>query len=145
MAGAETRFAPRRLASLVMYALCALFSVGICFLLALVVGYLIHLGFRGLSLSFFTELPSGDPASPGGMRHAIVGTLILVGLASVVGIPMGMLAGIYLSEYGHERWLAGPTRFIADVLAGVPSIVVGVLGYELVVVPMASYNGWAGA
>ena len=80
-----------------------------------------------------------------GMRHAIEGTLVLIGLASLVGVPMGMLAGIYLAEYSHEQWLAGPVRFIADVLAGVPSIVVGILGYELLVVPLGHYNGWAGA
>jgi phosphate transport system permease protein len=81
----------------------------------------------------------------GGMNHATLGTAILVGLASLVGIPVGMLAGVYLAEYETDSWLATPVRFIADVLAGVPSIVVGILGYELLVVPLGGYNGWAGA
>src|SRR5207244_4356104 len=89
--------------------------------------------------------PSGDPADPGGMKHAIAGTIILVTLASLVGVPAGMLAGIYLSEYSTDRWLAPPVRFIADVLTGVPSLVVGILGYEQLVVPFIKYNGYAGA
>ena len=79
------------------------------------------------------------------MANALIGTLILIALASAVGIPIGMLAGIYLAEYSSNSWLGGPVRFISDVLAGVPSIVVGILGYELVVVPMGHYNGYAGA
>ena len=82
---------------------------------------------------------------PGGMKHALVGTIILIGLASVVGLPVGILAGIYLSEFEANSWMASPVRFVSDVLAGVPSIVVGVLGYELLVVPLGHYNGYAGA
>ncbi len=82
---------------------------------------------------------------PGGMKHAVVGTLILVALASLVGIPLGVLAGVYMSEYSAGSWFAGPVRFISDVINGVPSIVVGILGYELLVVPLGGYNGYAGA
>jgi phosphate transport system permease protein len=141
----ERPFSFRRVRSAVMFALCTVFAVGIVAILCWVLQYLLGLGYRGLSMDFFTKIPTGDVADPGGMRHAIVGTLVLVGLASIVGIPVGMLAGLYLSEYRGERWLAGPTRFTADVLAGVPSIVVGILGYELLVVPLGGYNGWAGA
>jgi phosphate transport system permease protein len=83
--------------------------------------------------------------APGGMLNGIIGTLILVGVASLVGIPVGGLTGIYLAEYSSNSWLAGPVRFIADVLAGVPSIVVGILGFVLLVKPINDYNGWAGA
>ena len=76
-----------------------------------------------------------ERAYPGGLRNGIIGTLILIGLASLVGIPVGMLAGVYLAEYSSNSKLAGPVRFIADVLTGVPSIVVGILGYELLVLP----------
>ncbi|MCY2955074.1 MAG: phosphate ABC transporter permease PstA [Planctomycetota bacterium] len=134
-----------RAQSNVMLGVCALFTAVILGVLGLVIGYLLWMGAGALSWEFFTELPTGDPASPGGMRHAIEGTLILVGLASLVGVPVGMGAGVYLAEYAGERWLVGPARFIADVLAGVPSIVVGILGYELLVVPLGHYNGWAGA
>lgn len=128
-----------------MFGTCIAFAASILALLGLVTVYLFSIGVSSLSWEFFTALPSGDAASPGGMRHAIEGTAILVGLASTVGIPLGLLSGIYLSEYSTETWLATPVRFVADVLAGVPSIVVGILGYELVVVPMGHYNGWAGA
>jgi phosphate transport system permease protein len=141
----ESRWSLRRLVSAFMLSLSVFFALGIITILALVLWYLVSLGARGLSWDFFARVPTGDLNDPGGMKHAIIGTLVLVGLASVVGVPLGLLTGVYLSEYGHERWLAGPTRFIADVLAGVPSIVVGVLGYELLVVPMGRFNAWAGA
>lgn len=134
-----------RTTSAVMYGLCTLCAFTILALLALVTAYLLSIGAQSLSLGFFTLDQSGDPQNPGGMRHAIVGTLVLVALAALVGVPMGMLAGVYLSEYSQEGWLAGPVRFVADVLAGVPSIVVGILGYELIVVPMGAFSGWAGA
>lgn len=141
----ESRWALRRLLSHAMVAVSVVFTLTILTVLALVLWYLVSLGARGLSWDFFARVPTGDLSDPGGMKHAVIGTLVLVGLASLVGVPMGLLTGVYLSEYGHERWLAGPTRFIADVLAGVPSIVVGVLGYELVVVPLGHFNAWAGA
>jgi phosphate transport system permease protein len=90
-----------------------------------------------------------EPKYPGGLRNGIVGTLILIVLASVIGIPVGMLTGVFLAEYSSGSRLANPVRFIADVLTGVPSIVVGILGYELLVRPLKDlglkYNGWAGA
>lgn len=131
--------------SRLMFLVCVLFTVVILGILGLVTGYLISIGGKSLTWDFFTQLPSGNPAHPGGMKNAIAGTGILIGLASLVGIPLGMLAGVYLAEYGTEWWLAGPVRFISDVLAGVPSIVVGILGYELLVVPLGHFNGWAGA
>ncbi len=135
----------KRLQSHAMFIVCAVFAISLVVLLGFVTVYLFSIGFRSLSWEFFTALPSGKPDHPGGMRHAVEGTVILVGLASIVGIPLGLLTGVYLSEYSTETWLATPVRFVADVLAGVPSIVVGILGYELVVVPMGHYNGWAGA
>src|SRR5688572_25692942 len=127
-----------------MQVLCVAASVGVVALLVLVMWKLVSIGAGSLSLEFFTQVPSGDPAEPGGMKQAVLGTLMLLLLASVVGIPFGVLAGIFLSEYGSSR-LATPVRFTADVLAGVPSIVVGILGYELLVVPIGHNNGWAGA
>lgn len=135
----------RRGRSTAMYALCIAAAVVIIGLLGLVIGYLVWIGGGSISLGLFTRVPSGDVADPGGMKHAIMGTIILIALASVVGIPLGILAGVYLSEYSTERWLVAPVRFVCDVLAGVPSIVVGILGYELLVVPLGHFNGWAGA
>ena len=134
-----------RVSSGVMYGVCVAFTIGILATLGLITAYLVTIGASSISLEFFTQLPTGRPEAPGGMKHAVVGTVALVGLASLVGIPLGMLAGVYLAEYDSGSRIAGPVRFIADVLAGVPSIVVGVLGYELLVVPLGHYNGYAGA
>lgn len=127
--------------------LCIAATAVILAVLAVVTYYLLSQGFSHISRSFFTELPipPGMEGAPGGMANGLLGTLILVALASVAGIPLGILAGIYLSEYSTNSWLGAPVRFVADVLTGVPSIVVGVLGYELVVVPMGHNNGYAGA
>jgi phosphate transport system permease protein len=133
--------------SAIMKVLCVLSTGCILALLALVTLYLLLKGFNYLSWNIFTELPipAGMAGAPGGLKNALVGTGILIGLASLIGIPLGVLAGIYLSEYSAGSWLGAPARFIADVLTGVPSIVVGILGYELVVVPMGHFNGYAGA
>lgn len=139
-------FASRNYSRL-MFGLCMAFTVIILGILVLVTGYLISIGFSSLSIDFFTKLPipQGMAGYPGGMKNALIGTLILIGLASVVGIPLGMLTGVYLSEYSANSILASPARFICDVLTGVPSIVVGILGYELVVRPIGHFNGYAGA
>ena len=131
----------------VMYGLCIAFTVIILAILALVTAYLISIGAKSLNLEFFTSIPvpRGMTGYPGGMKNALVGTIILIAMASLVGVPIGMLTGIYLSEYSANSFLASPTRFIADVLTGVPSIVVGILGYELVVRPIGNFNGYAGA
>lgn len=134
-----------RVTNVVMFCVCAVFTCFIVFLLALVTGYLVFIGAGSLSVALFTQVPSGDPAAPGGMKNAIVGTLMLLAMASAVGVPLGMLAGIYLSEYTGDGRLSSAVRFTADVLTGVPSIVVGILGYELLVVPLGGYSGYAGA
>jgi phosphate transport system permease protein len=128
-----------------MFGVCILFTLLILALLVLVTGYLLSIGFSNIHWSLFTQTPTGDPHHPGGLRHALVGTGVLIFIASLAGIPLGMLTGIYLAEYESGSVLASPVRFICDVLAGVPSIVVGILGYELLVVPLGHFNGWAGA
>ena len=144
----ESRLSLRRVSGGVMFWLCTMATLVVILLLVLVAGYLFLLGLPGIKWSLFTQDVTGDPNNPGGLRPAIVGTGILLGLASVVGVPLGLLAGVYLSEYSREFGgvLARYARFTADVLAGVPSIVIGILGYELVVAPMHGYSsGWAGA
>jgi len=133
--------------SALMKVLCVLFTACILSVLVLVTLYLLINGVRYLSWNIFTELPipQGMEGAPGGLKNALIGTGILVALASAVGIPLGVLAGIHLSEYSAGSWLGTSTRFVADVLTGVPSIVVGILGYELFVVPMGNFNGYAGA
>jgi phosphate transport system permease protein len=131
-----------RFSSQIMHGVCTACAVVIIATLILITGYLLIIGLHSLNWRFFFNLPQDNPP---GMRNSIEGTIILVALAAAGGIPIGMLAGIYLSEYEANSVLAAPVRFVADVLAGVPSIVVGILGYELMVVPMGTYSGWAGA
>jgi phosphate transport system permease protein len=104
---------------------------------------LLALGLPGLKLSFFSSLPVpvGEPG--GGMGNALVGTLVIVGIGSAIGIPVGLFAGIYLSEFGRGR-LARWVRFMADVLSGVPSIVVGMFAYAVVVMPMNHFSALSG-
>jgi phosphate transport system permease protein len=121
-------------------AACALFAIGI---LALILGYIAVRGVTSLSLSFLLETPK-PVGEGGGIGNAITGTLMLLAVASAVGLPFGIAAGVYLSEYG-KGWFANAVRFVTDTLTGVPSIVVGVFIYTLIVVPMKQYSGLAGA
>ncbi|MEO8004463.1 MAG: phosphate ABC transporter permease PstA [Betaproteobacteria bacterium] len=103
----------------------------------------IRLGVSALSLSLFTaDTPA--PGSVGGLRNAIVGSLLLVGLATLVGTPIGILAGIYLAEYGTRSWLANGTRFVNDILLSAPSIVLGLFVYAVFVSRTGGFSGWAG-
>lgn len=101
-------------------------------------------GLHGLSWRFFTELPRPVGETGGGMANALVGTLELVGLACLFGVPAGVLAGIHLATFGHTRF-GRFVRFSADVMAGVPSITVGLFVYALVVTTTRTFSGFAGA
>jgi phosphate transport system permease protein len=111
--------------------------------LILVFGFLVYQGGSSLNLEFFTHMPKpvGEPG--GGMANAIVGTLILIGLACGVGLPIGILGGLYLAE-ARDPKLPWIVRFLADVLNGVPSIVIGIFAYTLVVLPMRRFSALAG-
>jgi phosphate transport system permease protein len=111
--------------------------------LALVFYHLIKLGFTSINADFFTQLPKPEGEAGGGMANAIIGTFILLGQAALFGVPIGVLGGIYLSEYGasHVNW---SIRFAADVLNGVPSIIWGMVVYALIVVPMHTFSALAG-
>jgi phosphate transport system permease protein len=110
--------------------------------LVLILGYALVRGASALNLDFFTQgaKPVGEVG--GGMRNEILGTLILVALGSLFALPVGLLAGIFLAEFASPR-TAASVRFVADILAGVPSIVVGVFAYAIVVRPMLSYSAFA--
>jgi phosphate transport system permease protein len=101
-------------------------------------------GAGSLSWSFFTRMPAPAGGSGGGVANAIVGTLIIVGLASLIGLPLGIAAGIYCAEYAASR-LAWLTRFVADVLNGVPSIVVGVFAWTWIVAKQKHFSALAGS
>ena len=111
--------------------------------LFLVLYHLVEEGFSSINLAFFTQLPKPVGEIGGGMANAIVGTFILLAQAAVFGVPIGVLGGVFLSEYGSlrfNRWI----RFTADVLNGVPSITWGMVVYALVVVPMKGFSALAG-
>jgi phosphate transport system permease protein len=122
---------------------CYLSAAAVVLPLGLIVIHLLGKGLPGLTPEFFLHMPKpvGEPG--GGMANAIVGTLILVGLGSMVSVPIGVGTGIYLAEYGHGAF-AATVRYTADVLSGVPSIVVGVAVYGLVVIPMGHFSAIAG-
>ncbi|HEX3660202.1 MAG TPA: phosphate ABC transporter permease PstA [Acidobacteriaceae bacterium] len=105
---------------------------------------LVYKGVVSLNWDFFTKLPVPVGEKGGGMANAIVGSGVLLGLASAMGVPMGIAAGIYLSEYGRGTKLSTLVRFTADVLNGVPSIVMGIAVYALVVEPMKGFSAFAG-
>jgi phosphate transport system permease protein len=105
---------------------------------------LIVRGGARLSAEIFTELPPAGFEMGGGFGNAIVGTLVMVGLASLISIPFGILAATFLAELGPDSWLATSTRFVAKVLTGFPSILAGVFGYASVVLLMGTYSAWAG-
>ncbi|MBI5069450.1 MAG: phosphate ABC transporter permease PstA [Deltaproteobacteria bacterium] len=112
--------------------------------LASLLWLVISRGVGGLSLDFFTHLPAPVGEAGGGVGNAIAGTLYMVGLASLVALPAGVGAGVYLAERGDGRF-GSAVRFTTEVLAGVPSIVVGIVAYGLLVVPMKRFSALAGA
>ena len=133
----------RRAASYVMVALTCIAAALAIVPLVAILGYLIKQGASALSLDFFTSMPKpvGEPG--GGMANAIVGTLILIGIASTVGLPVGIGTGLYLAERGGTR-LANLVRFLADVLNGLPSIVMGIFAWEFLVRPIGHFSALAG-
>jgi phosphate transport system permease protein len=104
----------------------------------------LRLGVGGLSLSIFTEMTPA-PGDEGGLLNAIVGSLVMVGLATFIGTPIGIMAGIYLAEYNPKGWLSALVRFVNDILLSAPSIVIGLFVYAIVVAQFKSYSGLAGA
>ncbi len=104
----------------------------------------VRLGASGLSLSLFTEMTPPPQAETGGLANAIFGSLTMVALATLVGTPIGVMAGVYLAEYGQKSRLGAVTRFINDILLAAPSIVIGLFIYSVVVARMKSFSGWAG-
>jgi len=134
----------RQLVNYTMTGLCALAVVVALVPLASVLWLVVGKGAHSLSLAFFTRLPMPVGEVGGGVGNSIVGTLYMVGLASTIGLPLGVGAGIFLAERGDGP-LGHAVRFTAEVLAGVPSIVIGVVAYGLIVLPMHHFSALAGA
>lgn len=118
-------------------------AVGLFFLMWILFT-LLSKGFGALSLSMFTETTPAPGNEGGGLMNAIVGSLLMVGAATLVSTPIGILAGIYLAEYGEESWLAQFTRFITDIMLSAPSIVIGLFVYAIYVANVKHFSGWAG-
>jgi phosphate transport system permease protein len=112
--------------------------------LLLIFGYLVAKGATSINLDFFLKTPVPAGQTGGGVAHAIVGSAIVVGLASLIGVPIGIGAGIFLAEYGSGRlgWLV---RFVADVMNGTPSIIIGIFAWAFMVKPMGFFSALAGA
>lgn len=106
--------------------------------------YLIYKGASSLNLNFFTRIPKPVGETGGGMANSIVGSGMILALASLLGIPVGIAGGVYLAEYGSGKLLGSVIRFVADVLNGVPSIVMGIAGYALIVVHQHHFSALAG-
>ncbi len=134
----------RRVKSNVMVGIMASAVVVAVLPLLFILGSLLLRGASSLSLAFFSQLPVPAGETGGGVLHAIVGTLIIVGIASLLGVPIGVGAGVYCAEYPGSR-LALVTRFVADVMNGTPSIVVGVFAWTVIVAPQHHYSGLAGS
>jgi phosphate transport system permease protein len=132
----------RRLTNLVMLSLCttaALLALGV---LALILGFVLYNALGYINLDFFTQLPKPAGESGGGVANSIAGSLLTVGIAAAMGIPCGIGAGVFVAELAGPR-LAGAVRFTADVLSGVPSIVVGIVVYSWVVLKMGHFSALA--
>ncbi len=141
----DAKYAGRRRANRISMGLCwaaALFGLS---WLAFILGALLWNGVGGLGLAVFTENTPGPGSVGGGLANAIVGSLMLTVLGVLIGTPIGMLAGTYMAEYGRHSKITNVVRFINDILLSAPSIIIGLFIYELVVVPMHHFSGFAGA
>jgi phosphate transport system permease protein len=134
----------RKLVNNVMLGLMGVCTVLTVSTLFLILGYLVYYGGSSLDWNFFTKLPLPSGETGGGMANAIVGSIQIIAVAALIGIPVGFLAGVYLSEF-EDKGFAPLVRYTADLLNGVPSIIIGILAWALVVVPMKHFSGLAGS
>jgi len=133
----------RKAVNNVMLTLTGVAAFGVVSVLFLILGYLIWNGGASLNLNFFTQLPKPVGETGGGMANAIVGSLKLLFLAAIMGLPVGLMAGVYLAEFGGKTF-SFVIRYTTDLLNGVPSIVIGIFAYSLVVLPVKHFSTLAG-
>ena len=138
------RFASRKRVNLVALTLSLMAMAFGVFWLMWILWETLRLGIGGIVLATFTEM-TPPPNEPGGIANAIFGSLVMVGLATFVGTPIGIMAGIYLAEYDPKGWLSSLTRFVNDILLSAPSIVIGLFVYAVVVAYFKTFSGLAGA
>jgi phosphate transport system permease protein len=125
---------------LALTGVCTFVTVSILFV---ILGFLVWNGFRSLDWNFFTKLPLSPGETGGGLANAIVGSGITILIAVLIGVPVGFLGGVYLAEFGGKTFPMF-VRYTADLLNGVPSIVIGIFAWTVVVVPMHTFSAWAG-
>ncbi len=135
--------AKRRITNIVMLSLSGLCTLLVIGVLLFILGYLLVHGAHSLNWNFFTKLPMPAGETGGGMANAIVGSAKVLSVAMLIGVPIGFFAGVYLAEYSGKTF-AFVLRYTVDLLNGVPSIVIGIVSYALVVRPMKSYSALAG-
>ncbi len=133
----------RKVTNAVMLSLSGLCTLAVVSVLFFILGYLLYHGISSLNWAFFTQLPKPSGETGGGMANAIVGSAKVLALATLIGVPIGFMAGVYLAEYSGKTF-AFMIRYIVDLLNGVPSIVIGIVAYALVVRPMKGYSTLAG-
>lgn len=148
MSGLQSLYAKRSTnRKIINYIMIAAMFLSTMLVLVLLFSILTHIGISGiktLDLQFITNLPAPVGEPNGGMGNALVGTLLLVFLAALIGIPVGVLTAIYLSEYQPTGFFSSTIRFVSDSLLGIPSVVVGIFVYLIIVIPMKSFSAFAG-
>ena len=137
------RIARRNIVNGIMLTVTGICTVVTVSVLFLILGYLVVNGWRSLDFNFFTKLPLSPGETGGGVANAIVGSAVLILIAAVIGIPVGFLGAIYLAEFGGKT-VPMLIRYTADLLNGVPSIVIGIFAWTVIVVPMHHFSAWAG-
>ena len=137
-------FGFRKATNLLVVALAILATLLVIAPLIAILVYLIYKGASSLNVAFFTKPPAPVGEQGGGMANSIVGSGLILMLASLMGIPIGIAAGVYLAEYGRGKFLGNAVRFTADVLNGVPSIVMGIAVYSLIVMQQKHFSAFAG-
>ena len=138
-----TRTSFRKVISSLFVVFCACAVLVALIPLAFILFFVVTQGLRAVNLEFFTHMPRPPGETGGGMANAIAGTLIVTGLAALMAVPIGVMSGVYMSEYAGSRF-ASTTRFAADTLNGVPSIVIGLFAYGVVVLPFKQFSALAG-
>ncbi len=133
----------RKVVNAVMLTVSGLCTLVVVSVLFFILGYLLYHGISSLNWAFFTQLPKPSGETGGGMANAILGSAKVLALATLIGVPIGFTAGVYLAEYSGKSF-AFTIRYIVDLLNGVPSIVIGIVAYALVVRPMKGYSTLAG-
>lgn len=119
-------------------------AVGGIAALAWIIYAVVQRGAAAINWAFFTALPTPPGMGGGGLSNALMGTLYITAIAAAIGIPLGLLAGVYLAEFGQHSRLGATVRFMSNVLMGVPSIIVGLFVYTIIVLPSGHFSGWAG-